>query len=343
MCGQDTPGLKAHPSFQHLASTPSLIVLQAFGELQYWFPHPKFEYLDLTRVGISAVTIHWLPKKTNSNATRCLCSWSSEWDSGGGFSICLGHVLMYPRTNCLICNWMEPIEPLGPCQKLHPELSDSPGLSKVNGKNTTGCYNTMRRFALEFTCNWTKSLVHVPKDGTALMLVLQWYFARKNWCHQQASVSSMTCLAMPAKVYMITHVNIASMEVFVDLTLNAEKNMYFDFVCPNSEFSKDIPFDFWLNMKSCCETDWACKLKHVKTEVDSLDMLGVKLRQLQHAILEAAWCKDRFLHVAGCPVLIWQAWMSSLQLMSSYSADTPIDLLTPIQMLAMFTGIQNKA
>lgn len=121
------------------------------------------------------------------------------------------------------------------------------------------------------------------------------------------------------------------------------KNMYFDFVCPNSEFSKDIPFDFWLNMKSCCETDWACKLKHVKTEVDSLHMLGVKLRQLQHAILEAAWCKDRFLHVAGCPVLIWQAWMSSLQLMSSYSADTPIDLLTPIQMLAMFTGIQNKA
>lgn len=54
----------------------------------------------------------------------------------------------------------------------------------------------------------------------------------------------MTCLAMPAKVYMITNVNIASMEVFVDLTLNAEKNMYFDFVCPNSEFSKDIPFDF---------------------------------------------------------------------------------------------------
>lgn len=223
MCGQDTPGLKAHPSFQHLASTPSLIVLQAFGELQYWFPHPKFEYLDLTRVGISAVTIHWLPKKTNSNATRCLCSWSSEWDSGGGFSICLGHVLMYPRTNCLSCNWMEPIEPLSPCQKLHPELSDSPGLSKVNGKNTTGCYNTMCRFALEFTCNWTKSLVHAPKDGTALMLVLQWYFARKNWCHQQARVSSMTCLAMPAKVYMITNVNIASMEVFVDLTLNAEK------------------------------------------------------------------------------------------------------------------------
>ena len=33
----------------------------------------------------------------------------------------------------------------------------------------------------------------------------------------------MTCLAMPAKVYMITNVNIASMEVFVDLTLNAEK------------------------------------------------------------------------------------------------------------------------
>lgn len=68
MCGQDTPGLKAHPSFQHLASTPSLIVLQAFGELQYWFPHPKFEYLDLTRVGISAVTIHWLPKK---NKQQC--------------------------------------------------------------------------------------------------------------------------------------------------------------------------------------------------------------------------------------------------------------------------------
>lgn len=305
MCGQDTPGLKAHPSFQHLASTPSLIVLQAFGELQYWFPHPKFEYLDLTRVGISAVTIHWLPKKTNSNATRCLCSWSSEWDSGGGFSICLGHVLMYPRTNCLICNWMEPIEPLGPCQKLHPELSDSPGLSKVNGKNTTGCYNTMRRFALEFTCNWTKSLVHVPKDGTALMLVLQWYFARKNWCHQQASVSSMTCLAMPAKVYMITHVNIASMEVFVDLTLNAEKIcilILFALTLNSAKIFLLISDWTWrVAAKPIEPANWSMwKLKLTVLEVDSLDMLGVKLRQLQHAILEAAWCKDRFLHVAGC-------------------------------------------
>lgn len=74
MCGQDTPGLKAHPSFQHLASTPSLIVLQAFGELQYWFPHPKFEYLDLTRVGISAVTIHWLPKKKQTAMQLGVCA-----------------------------------------------------------------------------------------------------------------------------------------------------------------------------------------------------------------------------------------------------------------------------
>ena len=49
----------------------------------------------------------------------------------------------------------------------------------------------------------------------------------------------MTCLAMPAKVYMITKVNIASLEVFVDLTLNSEN------LCISiSELSKGIPFDF---------------------------------------------------------------------------------------------------
>lgn len=237
---------------------------------------------------------------------------------------------MHPRTNCLSCNWMEPIEPLGPCQKPHPELSESPGFSKKwTGKNTTGCYNTMCRFTPQFTDNRTKSLVHVPKDGTAQMLVLQWYFAQKNWCHQQARVSNMTCLAMPAKVYMITKVNIASLEVFVDLTLNSEN------LCISiSELSKGIPFDFWT---------WRVAAKPI--EPANWSMWKLKLTFLtclesnwgscsMQILLEAGQCKDRFVHVACCPVLISQAWMLSLQLMSSYSADTPIDLLIPIQMLA---------
>ena len=41
LCGQETPWLQIHPLLQHLASTPSMIVLQAFCKVKDRLPRPN--------------------------------------------------------------------------------------------------------------------------------------------------------------------------------------------------------------------------------------------------------------------------------------------------------------